>query len=199
MTTDTSERGLERLICTALTGAPCLSAEASAKAGGPGTVRAGVVHERPAACGAGWIPRASGAYDREYDMDVAQVSVFLRETQPEEADASREHSESRDPTATRVGAYWAEGRARDAVRKLRSRVEKRRSKASPLSQLFKRLRLKPLLRRVVAAPSSKAPSKARSEGALPGPPRRLLDGAPPDNSSVVPPLATTLWKTRGCR
>ena len=52
MTTDTSERGLERLICTALTGASCLSAEASAKAGGPGTVRPGVVHERLAACGA---------------------------------------------------------------------------------------------------------------------------------------------------
>ena len=42
MTTDTSERGLERLICTALTGSPC-------DAGGS----ADAVHERPAAYGAG--------------------------------------------------------------------------------------------------------------------------------------------------
>ena len=37
MTTDTSERGLERLICTALTGAPC----------DPGAGPATAVHERP--------------------------------------------------------------------------------------------------------------------------------------------------------
>ena len=38
MTTYTSERGLERLICRALTGSPCLPAEASAQAGDPGAV-----------------------------------------------------------------------------------------------------------------------------------------------------------------
>src|SRR5660398_329090 len=57
MTTDTSERGLERLICTALTGSPC----------DPGGVDAGAadaVHEQPATYGAGWIcgnPRTTTA------------------------------------------------------------------------------------------------------------------------------------------
>ena len=45
MTTDTSESGLERLICTALTGAPC----------DPGRRPPSAVHERPPAYGAGWI------------------------------------------------------------------------------------------------------------------------------------------------
>ncbi len=77
MTTDTSERGLERLICTALTGAAC----------DPGTVQADSVHERPAAYGAGWICGAAEDYDREYCVDLAQLSTFLRETQGEVADA----------------------------------------------------------------------------------------------------------------
>ena len=77
MTTDTSERGLERLICTALTGHPC----------DPGAAAADEVHERPAVYGAGWICGASEDYDREYCVDLAQLSAFLRETQPEAADA----------------------------------------------------------------------------------------------------------------
>ncbi len=78
MTTDTSERGLERLICTALTGAPCQ----------PGPEAAGdAVHERPAAYGAGWICGASEDYDREYCVDLAQLSAFLRETQPDAAES----------------------------------------------------------------------------------------------------------------
>ena len=77
MTTDTSERGLERLICTALTGAAC----------DPGTVDADSVRERPAAYGAGWICGSPDDYDREYCVDLTQLSAFLRETQPEVADA----------------------------------------------------------------------------------------------------------------
>jgi type I restriction enzyme R subunit len=77
MTTDTSERGLERLICTALTGSAC----------DPGAVKANAVHERPAAYGAGWICGAPEDYDREYCVDLAQLSAFLRETQPEAVDA----------------------------------------------------------------------------------------------------------------
>jgi len=73
MTTDTSERGLERLICTALTGAPC----------DPGSVPDDVVRERPAIYGAGWVCGAPEDYDREYCVDLAQLSAFLRETQPE--------------------------------------------------------------------------------------------------------------------
>lgn len=77
MTTDTSERGLERLICTALTGSAC----------DPGTVKPEAAGERPAAYGAGWICGAPEDYDREYCVDLAQLSAFLGETQPEVADA----------------------------------------------------------------------------------------------------------------
>jgi type I restriction enzyme, R subunit len=77
MTTDTSERGLERLICTALTGAAC----------DPGNVPVGAVHERPAAYGAGWICGAPDDYDREYCVDLPQLAAFLRETQPVAAEA----------------------------------------------------------------------------------------------------------------
>ncbi len=70
MTTDTGEKGLESLICAALTGAPCDPAQA------------GVVRERPAAYGAGWICGNPNDYDREYCVDLVQLSEFLRETQP---------------------------------------------------------------------------------------------------------------------
>ena len=43
MTTDISEKGLERLICTALTGANC------------DPPQGGLVRERPSTYGAGWI------------------------------------------------------------------------------------------------------------------------------------------------
>ena len=76
MTTDTSERGLERLICTALTGAPC----------DPG-VPANMAQQRPATYAAGWICGAPEDYDREYCVDLAQLSAFLRETQPEVCEA----------------------------------------------------------------------------------------------------------------
>jgi type I restriction enzyme R subunit len=75
--TDTSERGLERLICTALTGSAC----------DPGTVPAATVHERPAAYSVGWIGGRPEDYDREYCVDLAQLSAFLWETQPDAASA----------------------------------------------------------------------------------------------------------------
>jgi type I restriction enzyme, R subunit len=69
---DTSERGLERLICTALTGAPC-----------DPDVPANVVQQRPAAYAAGWVCGAAEDFDREYCVDLAQLSAFLRNTQHE--------------------------------------------------------------------------------------------------------------------
>jgi type I restriction enzyme R subunit len=75
MTTDTSEKGLERLICTALTGSPC----------DPGSKPTESVHERPAAYGVGWIGGNSKDYDREYCVDLNQLGTFLRTTQPETA------------------------------------------------------------------------------------------------------------------
>ena len=76
MTADTSERGLERLICTALTGAPC----------DPG-VPANMVQQRPASYAAGWICGAAESYDREYCVDLAQLAAFLRATQPQVCEA----------------------------------------------------------------------------------------------------------------
>ena len=73
---DTSERGLERLICTALTGAPC-------DPGVPGNR----VQERPATYAAGWICGAAEDYDREYCVDLAQLAAFLHVTQPEVCEA----------------------------------------------------------------------------------------------------------------
>lgn len=72
MSTDTSERGLERLICTALAGNPC------------DPPSAGTVGEPAAGYGGvGWSPGNPYDYDREYCVDLAQLSAFLRETQPE--------------------------------------------------------------------------------------------------------------------
>ncbi len=77
MTSDTSERGLERLICTAMTGHPC----------DPGGGAADRVAERPAVYGTGWIGGDPNDYDREYCVDLAQLRTFLRETQPTVAEA----------------------------------------------------------------------------------------------------------------
>ena len=75
MTTDTSEKGLESLICEALTGAAC------------DPPQSGAVYERPAGYGAGWIGGDPQDYDREYCIDLAQLSTFLRATQPESAES----------------------------------------------------------------------------------------------------------------
>jgi len=73
---DTSERGLERLICTALTGHPC---EPS---------RPDEVRKPPTPYGGvGWICGVSEDYDREYCVDLLQVTAFLQVTQPEVAEA----------------------------------------------------------------------------------------------------------------
>ena len=71
MTTDTSERGLERLICTALTGHPC----------DPGTADS-VGEPSPSYGGVGWTCGNPHDYDREYCVDLAQLAAFLRATQP---------------------------------------------------------------------------------------------------------------------
>jgi type I restriction enzyme R subunit len=86
MATDITERGLERLICTALTGHPCDPPQ-------PGQIR-----ERPASYGAGWICGAPEEYDREYCVDLAQLSAFLQVTQP---DAAKELDLGQDGPARR--------------------------------------------------------------------------------------------------
>ena len=68
MTTDTTERGLERLICTALTGNPCEPAK-------------GAISDPQAAYGGnGWIWGSPFEYNREYCVDLTQLTAFLLET-----------------------------------------------------------------------------------------------------------------------
>jgi type I restriction enzyme R subunit len=76
MSTDTSERGLERLICKALTGHACDPVK-------PGEV----VEPSPPYGGAGWIGGNPGDYNREYCVDLVQLSLFLAATQPEIGEA----------------------------------------------------------------------------------------------------------------
>ena len=77
-TTDTSEKGLERLICVALTGHPC----------DPGTfdpcfeLETSVTPE-----GSGWIGSSPDDYEREYCVDLVQLRAFLQATQPKLPDA----------------------------------------------------------------------------------------------------------------
>ena len=75
MTTDTTERGLESLICAALTGT----------ASDPS--QDGRVRERPSSYGAGWISGDPQDYDREYCVDLVQLSGFLHATQPVAAES----------------------------------------------------------------------------------------------------------------
>ncbi len=72
MTTDTSERGLERLICMALAGDPC------------DPPKEGTVGEPPSGYGGcGWSCGNPHDYDREYCVDLVQLSAFLCTTQPQ--------------------------------------------------------------------------------------------------------------------
>ncbi|EHM09450.1 helicase, type I site-specific restriction-modification system restriction subunit [Thermanaerovibrio velox DSM 12556] len=77
--TDTSEAGLETLICRALTGSDCMPRPAGTPA---------VVAEPPAPYGGvGWLPGDPADYDREYCVDLVQLTKFLHSTQPEVAEA----------------------------------------------------------------------------------------------------------------
>ena len=78
MTTDTSERGLERLICEALAGDSC----DPPTAGTVGEPRAGYG-------GVGWSPGNHHDYNREYCVDLVQLRAFLYATQPKTAAALR--------------------------------------------------------------------------------------------------------------
>ena len=76
MPTDTSEQGLERLICTALAGHPC----------DPPVVDS-VQDTRAAYGGVGWTGGSWREYDREYCVDLAQLTAFLDETQPDQTES----------------------------------------------------------------------------------------------------------------
>nr|WP_240893801.1 type I restriction endonuclease [Limisphaera ngatamarikiensis] len=77
--TDTSEAGLETLICRVLTGSDCTPRAAGSPA---------VVAETAAPYGGmGWLPGDPADYDREYCVDLVQLAAFLRATQPKVAAA----------------------------------------------------------------------------------------------------------------
>ena len=78
MITDLTERGLERLICKALTGDPC----------DPPSGRTVGEPPRPYG-GVGWSPGNHHDYNREYCVDLVQLRTFLHTTQPDTAPALR--------------------------------------------------------------------------------------------------------------
>jgi len=83
VTSDTSERGLEALIVAAMT-------RARAASGGSDGGGRGIAEDSPDWDGedaGGWIAGDPHDYDREYCVDLVQLSAFLRETQPEVAEA----------------------------------------------------------------------------------------------------------------
>ena len=100
MPTDTSERGLERLICAAMTGSPCDPDDrdiADADAGNdPGAFPSQAREPRPTysteaphgqSQGTGWTCGDPRDYDPEHCVDVAQLDAFLSRTQPKTAKA----------------------------------------------------------------------------------------------------------------
>ena len=77
-TTDISEAGLETLICRALTGSDRIPQS-------PGTPSF-VAETEASYGGVGWILGDPADYDREYCVDVVQLTAFLQATQPEIAE-----------------------------------------------------------------------------------------------------------------
>ena len=93
MTTNTSEKGLERLICKTLTGHPC------------DPPSSGTVAEPAAGYGGvGWSCGNPHDYDRTYCVDLVQLAAFLGDTQPEAADSLElsENSPTRQKFLTRL-------------------------------------------------------------------------------------------------
>ncbi len=88
MTTDLTERGLERLICQALTGDPCNPP--SGRTVGESPAGYGGVADPPPTYGdLGWSPGNHHDYNRDYCVDLIQLGAFLHATQPESATALR--------------------------------------------------------------------------------------------------------------
>ena len=119
MPTDTSERGLERLICAAMTGSPCDPSDRDtddADSGdGPNAGRVPSQAREPRSTydptarngqsrGSGWTCGDPGDYDREHCVDIAQLAAFLSDTQPHAAEALalRENGPARRKFLTRL-------------------------------------------------------------------------------------------------
>ena len=70
MVTDTSEKGLEALICTELAGHSCDPSQQQSTS------------PLPSNSGNGWLGGDRRDYDRSFCVDLAQLSAFLQDTQP---------------------------------------------------------------------------------------------------------------------
>lgn len=70
MVTDTSEKGLEALICSALTGHSCDPTQQRSTS------------PLPSSSGNGWLGGNWHDYDRSFCVDLVQLSAFLHATQP---------------------------------------------------------------------------------------------------------------------
>jgi type I restriction enzyme R subunit len=77
MKADVSEKGLERLICTVLTGNLCDLASTSSASD--------ISDSRTSYGGNGWLPGNPADYEREYAIDLAHLNAFLKTTQPKTA------------------------------------------------------------------------------------------------------------------
>jgi type I restriction enzyme, R subunit len=77
MPTDTTERGLESLIVTAMTGRPSMDSLPVEGSSFPPELYGGT----------GWLLGKAADYDREYCVDLAQLTAFLEAAQPETAKA----------------------------------------------------------------------------------------------------------------
>ena len=108
MNTDTTERGLESLICTSLAGDPNVA------------THSGDSGDRPATYSAGWLHGDPHDYDREYCVDLNHLSTFLGLTQPVVAQAL---DLGQDPTRPACAAAAA-GR-RKFLARLQGEIAKR--------------------------------------------------------------------------
>jgi len=76
VTSDTSEQGLERLICTALTGDPCEPPKVDSIREAHGSYG-----------GVGWSAGSWLDYDRDHCFDLVQLIAFMRDTQPKASES----------------------------------------------------------------------------------------------------------------
>ncbi|MBI5872877.1 MAG: type I restriction endonuclease subunit R [Candidatus Omnitrophica bacterium] len=83
-TSDTSEKGLEKLICMALTGRPCDPAKSGS----------GVAEPVVPYGGEGYIPGDPADYDRDHAIDLKKLASFIKTTQPKLVEALDLESDS---------------------------------------------------------------------------------------------------------
>jgi len=128
MPTDTSERGLERLICLALTGSRC-----EAGSGGEGFAESGAAYG-----GAGWICGDPADYDREHATDLAQLSVFLEQFgNIQWTDTDRVHRMITEEIPAKVAADAAYQNAKKNSDRQNARIEHDKALGRVMTALLK--------------------------------------------------------------